>query len=209
MSLSERRPQEPAALDMDAGRARLAILAAAWAVFVLAVYCPDVGRGFVKDDFTWIRAAKSAIAQPAHLIVPKERAFYRPLVTASFALDYASHRWQPRGYGWTNVALYVACTAAVGILAFAIGLSEYAAILAAFLWAVIPHGVNMAVLWVEGARVSQRTLVAIRSNADALPKRGRIVLADERGATVSNFRNAFGDLRPKRCRPRSIDSGKQ
>jgi hypothetical protein len=48
--------------------------------------------------------------------------------------------------------------------------------------------------WVEGARVSQRTLTAIRSNADDLPSHGTIVLADERGAAVSNFRNAFGDL---------------
>jgi hypothetical protein len=59
-------------VDRHAGRARLAILAAAWAVFVLAVYCPDVGRGFVKDDFTWIRAAKQAIAQPSTFIILPE-----------------------------------------------------------------------------------------------------------------------------------------
>ena len=153
--------KKPAPLNVVAGRARLAILAAAWAVFVLAVYCPDVGRGFVKDDFTWIRAAKGAIAQPADLIVPREPGFYRPLVTASFALDYASHRWQPRGYGWTNVALYVACTAAVGILALAIGLSEYAAIMAAFLWAVNPHGINMAVLWLSGRTALCLTLFSV------------------------------------------------
>ena len=141
--------------------AGLTVLAAAWALFVLAVYCPDVGRGFVKDDFTWIRAAKRAIAQPSDLIVPREPGFYRPLVTVSFALDYASHRWQPRGYGWTNVALYVACTAAVGILASAIGLSEYAAVMAAFLWAVNPHGINMAVLWLSGRTALCLTLFSV------------------------------------------------
>ena len=29
------------------------LLAVAWIVFVAAVYVPDVGRGFVKDDVTW------------------------------------------------------------------------------------------------------------------------------------------------------------
>jgi len=89
--------------------ARLLILLLAWAGFIVAVYCPDVGRGFVKDDFTWIRAAQTAIAQPSTIVLPKEPGFYRPLVTATFVLDYAEHAWRPRGYGWTNVGLYIAC----------------------------------------------------------------------------------------------------
>ena len=31
----------------------VSVLAIALVLFVVAVYCPDLGRGFVKDDFTW------------------------------------------------------------------------------------------------------------------------------------------------------------
>ncbi|PYR13551.1 MAG: hypothetical protein DMF99_01050 [Acidobacteria bacterium] len=133
----------------------------AWFVFVLAVYCPDLGRGFVKDDFTWIRAAKNALAQPSRILVPSEPGFYRPLITTSFLLDYRIHRWRPRGYGWTNLGLYVACTFAVAALASAIGLPITAAIIAAFLWAVNPHGINMGVLWLSGRTSLCLTLFSI------------------------------------------------
>ena len=33
------------------------LLTIASIVFIAAVYCQDVGRGFIKDDFTWIRTA--------------------------------------------------------------------------------------------------------------------------------------------------------
>jgi MFS family permease len=72
-----------------ADRRRWSILAFAWAGFVLAVYCPDIGRGFVKDDFTWIRAARTALAKPSTFVVPKDAGFYRRVVAASFAIDYA------------------------------------------------------------------------------------------------------------------------
>ena len=126
------------------------LLAIAWVVFVAAVYCPDVGRGFIKDDFTWIRAAQTATINPVALIRQPDAGFYRPVVTLAFASDYAVHGWKPRGYGWTNLALYVLCTGAVAALALAIGLSRRVAVLSAFLWAVNPHGVNMAILWLSG-----------------------------------------------------------
>src|SRR5437764_13299015 len=94
-------------------RMQIALLGSAWFVFVLAVYCPDLGRGFVKDDFTWIRAAKNALAQPLRILVPSELGFYRPLITTSFLLYYRIHRCQPRGYRWTSHGLYVAGTFAV------------------------------------------------------------------------------------------------
>lgn len=53
-------------------RVRLCLLAIAWALFVAAVYCPDLGRGFVKDDFTWIRAAKTAIASPSTIVFQRD-----------------------------------------------------------------------------------------------------------------------------------------
>jgi hypothetical protein len=94
----------------------------AWIVFVAAVYFPDVERGFIKDDFTWIRAAQAATAAPVTVIRQRDAGFYRPLVTRSFALDAAAHGWQPRRYGWTNLSLYVLSTAAVALLTLALGL---------------------------------------------------------------------------------------
>jgi hypothetical protein len=133
-------------------------LAIAWIVFVAAVYAPDVGRGFIKDDFTWIRAAQAATARPITLIRQPDPGFYRPMVTLAFALDYAAHGWRSRGYGWTNLALSILCAAAVAALALAIGVPSRAAALSAFLWAVNPHGVNMAILWLSGRTASLLTL---------------------------------------------------
>jgi hypothetical protein len=140
-------------------------LGAAWIVFVAAVYCPDVGRGFIKDDFTWIRAAQSAAAEPITLIRQRDAGFYRPAVTLSFALDYGAHGWKPRGYGWTNLALYVFCALAVALLALALGLSPSIALLGAFLWTTNPHGVNMAIVWVSGRTATLLTLFSVLAAA--------------------------------------------
>ena len=105
-------------------------LAVAWILFVAAVYFPDVGRGFIKDDFTWIRAAQTATAAPVTLIRQRDAGFYRPLVTLSFAIDFAAHRWQPRGYGWTNLALYVLWAISAVLLTLALGLPMQTAMLA-------------------------------------------------------------------------------
>ena len=136
-------------------------LAVAWIVFVVAVYGPDVGRGFIKDDFTWIRTAQSAIARPVTLIRQPEAGFYRPVVTLAFALDYSVSGWGARGYGWTNLSLYVLCAAAVAMLALALGLPPRAALLAAFLWAANPHGINMAILWLSGRTATLLTLCSV------------------------------------------------
>ena len=137
----------------------------AWIVFVAAVYFPDVGRGFIKDDFTWIRAAKAATAAPVTLIRQPDAGFYRPLVTLSFAVDAAVHGWQPRGYGWTNLSLYVLCAAAVALLTLALGLPPTTALLAAFLWSVNPHGMNMAILWLSGRTATLLTLFSLLAAA--------------------------------------------
>ena len=119
-------------------------------MLIAAVYLPDIGRGFVKDDFSWIRAARAVIEKPSDLVIPQQAGFYRPLVTASFALDHLVHGWQPRGYGWTNLALYAACAVAIACLGMTLGLSRWAAVVAAFMWAINPHGINMALVWLSG-----------------------------------------------------------
>jgi hypothetical protein len=141
------------------------LLTIASIVFIAAVYCPDVGRGFVKDDFTWIRTARAAAISPVTLIRQPDVGFYRPIVTLTFAFDYAVHGWKPRGYGWTNLALYVLSAGGVAALALAIGLSPRVAVLSAVLWAVNPHGVNMAVLWLSGRTALLLTLFSLLAAA--------------------------------------------
>lgn len=153
------------------------LLAIAWVVFVAAVYCPDVGRGFIKDDFTWIRAARAATSRPATLIRQPDAGFYRPIVTVAFAFDYAVHGWRPRGYGWTNLALYVLCVFAVAALARALGLSRWVAVLSAFLWSVNPHGVNMAVLWLSGRTALLLTLFSLAAAVAFVRKRFGVAAA--------------------------------
>lgn len=136
-------------------------MTAVWVVLGGMVYGPDLGRGFVKDDFTWIRSAKSVVLKPARLAVPDEPGFFRPVVTATFVVDYLRNGLDAREYGWTNLTLYIACAIAVVLLAVSLGLSWPAAATAGFLWAVNPHGINMALIWLSGRTSLCLTLFSV------------------------------------------------
>jgi hypothetical protein len=148
----------------------IAVLIVAWAMFATAVYLPDVGRGFVKDDFGWVEAGRAALHAPADALMPRTPGFYRPAVAFTFAADYLLHDVRPRGYGFTNLALYLACIGAILVLCRALGLSPAAATLAAVLWGANPHGINMALVWISGRTSLCLTLFAVLS-AIALVKR--------------------------------------
>ena len=45
---------------------------------IAAVYLPDIGRGFVKDDFGWIRDARVARVDLVRLVQLSHPGFYRP-----------------------------------------------------------------------------------------------------------------------------------
>jgi hypothetical protein len=130
-------------------------------VFVAAVYLPDVGRGFVKDDFGWIEAGRAALASPLRAFAPDAPGFFRPAVAFTFAGDYVLHGIHPRGYGFTNLALYLACAGALWILCRTLDLTPCGAAAATLAWAVNPHGINMAVVWISGRTSLCLTLFAI------------------------------------------------
>lgn len=138
-----------------------AILAGSWLLFATAVYLPDVGRGFVKDDFGWVETGRAAATAPVDALLPEAPGFYRPAVAFTFAFDYLLHGVRPRGYGFTNLALYLLCIGAISRLCREVGLSTAAATLAAILWAVNPHGINMAVIWLSGRTSLCLTLFAV------------------------------------------------
>ena len=62
------------------------ILGMTWVVFLSAVYLPDLGRGFVKDDFAWIKTSRvrsrcarsSASTPPAQLPMQTRLMFVPP-----------------------------------------------------------------------------------------------------------------------------------
>ena len=89
--------------------------AAALLLVFLIAYGFDCGSGFISDDFAWILHSRwrdaSDILRP-----PGAGAFYRPLVSLSFALNHAMFGLDARGYGWTNLALTLACAAALAAL---------------------------------------------------------------------------------------------
>jgi hypothetical protein len=112
----------------------------------LLTYADDAGRGFIKDDFAWIRASEGSW----RVFLRDTGGFYRPLVSLTFAANHALFGLSPRGYGATNLALAIAVAALAALAARRAGLSCGAGLLAAALWAFNPHGVNMAILWISG-----------------------------------------------------------
>lgn len=189
--------------------ASVVVLPIACALFLVAVYFPDAGRGFIKDDFTWIRTARSAIAHPRTLIRQPEAGFYRPVVTLAFAFDYAVHGWKPRGYGWTNLGLCIACALALGALALALGLPRRAALLAAVLWTINPHGINMALLWLSGRTATLLTLFSLLTAVAFLRRRygaaalllALALLSKEEAVLLPFILLAWGWIRDRGVRP--------
>jgi hypothetical protein len=121
-----------------------------WLLFIVAVFLPDIGRGFVKDDFAWIATGRAGLTDIGAIVRPRTPGFYRPLVAASFALNYRFFGLNARDYGIMNLALYALCAVAIGLLIRQIGMTWAAAVVGAFVWAVNPHGIGMAVIWISG-----------------------------------------------------------
>jgi hypothetical protein len=146
---------------------RVALSAAALLAIVLAAYLPDLGHGFIRDDFRWIREGRSESLSQLLDLFTTNVGFYRPLVSISFAADHALWGLEPFGYGLTNLALLLIDAALLGALARRLGLPAAAAVLAAAVFTLNFHGVNMAVLWLSG-RTSLLALLFALSAAQAM-----------------------------------------
>ena len=114
-------------------RAAIALLAAAF----LAIYLPDIAHGFIKDDFAWIRTGSAGI-------------FFRPVVSAVFAFDFAAWGLNPFGYGITNLVLALLDAVLVALLVRRSSLPPAAAVFAAAVWAFNFHGISMSLRWLSG-----------------------------------------------------------
>ena len=155
------------------------VLCAAVLSFAFAlVYLPDVGHGLVKDDFGWIahssvRSWQDAVA----LFRTAPTAFFRPVVSLSFAVNQRVCGLHPRCYGITNFCLALACAIGVGLLARAVSIRAGAALFAAAVWIFNWHGINMAVLWVSGRTALIFTLFATFGVLALIARRSALAVA--------------------------------
>lgn len=129
-------------------------------MFLLA-YLPDIGHGLVRDDFGWIRHSRLIDGRTLADLFQANVGFYRPLVMVSFALDYAIWGIRPFGYGLTNVAIVIVNAALVNVLARRLTLPPAAALMAAAVWALNFHGINVSILWLSGRTALMVTLFSL------------------------------------------------
>lgn len=104
---------------------RLATPASAAVLLVaafLAAYVPDAGRGFIKDDFRWVRETRLDSIRDAPKLFARTDGFYRPLVSLTFAANSAASGITPVAFGLTNVALAIAGAILLFVLARRLGL---------------------------------------------------------------------------------------
>ena len=125
--------------------AALVLLAA-----VCAVYLPDIGHGFIRDDVGWVGRNQLSSWSDARELLKARAGLFRPAVSWSFALERRACGTSPLCYGLTNFVLLIACAAGVAALARALSLPSGAALVAAAIWVFNWHGISSAVLWISG-----------------------------------------------------------
>jgi hypothetical protein len=137
----------------------------------LIVYVPAAGRGFISDDFRWV--LESRIRHPADVprLFVETTGFYRPIVSLSFALNEWLGGTNPLAFGLTNAALAVLTATAIARLVRLLQLPAGASVLAAGVWLLNIHGINMAVLWISGRTALFLTLFAVLAAAAVVQKK--------------------------------------
>ena len=128
---------------------RSGVAVSALVVAFVLIYLPDLGHGFIKDDFGWVLRGAVANVTDLTALLTGDVGFYRPAVSLSFAIDRAIWDTNPFGFGVTNLVL---CLADATLL-FALARRFYtppAAGFASAVWLFNFHGINMAILWLSG-----------------------------------------------------------
>src|SRR5262245_33359075 len=129
---------------------------------VLLTYAPDIGRGFVADDFGWIYFSRiDSLAKAWQLLVEGAPGFYRPMVALSFGIDELVYGLNPTGYAITNLAMAFAIVVGIIWLGVSLRLSAVAAVFGAGLWILNFHGISTALLWISGRTSLLTTMFAV------------------------------------------------
>ena len=127
------------------------LAAAVLLAILIAIYGPGIGKGFVKDDVVWVGNNHVTSWADVRALLVRTDGFYRPLVAATFAIDRAVYGVEPFGFGVTNLSLLLlgAGRARVSGQRHSV-FGPTTAVMAAGVWALNFHAVNMAVLWLSG-----------------------------------------------------------
>ena len=129
---------------------------------VLLTYAPDIGRGFVADDFGWIYFSRiDGFANAWRLLVEGAPGFYRPMVALSFGVDERLYGLSPAGFAVTNLAMAFAIVAGIVWLGTSLRLPALAAVFGAGLWILNFHGISTALLWISGRTSLLTTMFAV------------------------------------------------
>lgn len=138
---------------------------------LLLAYLPDVGHGFVSDDFTWIVAARDFLHDPSLAALLRTTNFLRPLVTLSFAFNWSLTGAHAAAYGAFNLVLVLACAGLIFGTCRLLALSVPASLAAAAAWSFNFHGINMAILWISGRTSLLLTFFALLTAVCTLRRR--------------------------------------
>ena len=149
-------------------------LGSLFAIFLL-IYLPDIGHGFIQDDFGWIAHSRAESLEDVVGLFGRNVGFFRPLVSATFALDHAIWNLNPFGYALTNLVLFLVDAVLLFCLAGRLQLSKEVAFFATGLWAFNFHAVNMSLLWISGRTALLMIAFALTAALAAL--RGRMIVS--------------------------------
>jgi hypothetical protein len=141
---------------------RLTIASLVLFTAICAVYLPDVGHGFIRDDAGWVGPRSFrfnvrkdgrlvfSLSDARNLLTKAHAGLFRPAASLSFAVERRACGTSPLCYGLTNFALLIACGVGVVGLAQALSLPPGAALVAGAIWVFNWHGISSAVLWISG-----------------------------------------------------------
>jgi hypothetical protein len=135
------------------------------------IFVPDIGHGFIKDDFAWITQSHVTSVGDVVALFGRNVGFYRPMVSASFAVDHKFWHLDSFGYGLTNLLLFLVDAALLFCLAKCLSLPTAAAALAVGAWAFNFQGVNMALLWISGRTALLLGMFALAAALAVLDRR--------------------------------------
>lgn len=125
-----------------------------WLIALLAVqfllFAPNLGKGFVTDDFTWLADIVTLDKADFAKSLSAGGGFCRPLVGLSFALQYKIWGLSPLAYGYFNLILHLANILLVFLLLNSFTSSTRYALVVAFLFAFNAKGTHHAVGWISG-----------------------------------------------------------
>ena len=150
---------------------RAGVDAALVGLVAVAVHGRSIGFGFTDlDDRDLVVDDQAFLAQPSSLwrvfgraymhVVDSGHAYYRPLVTWTYALDAQWSAARPFGYHVTNVALWAGAVLVVWGLLRCIGLGRAVAVLGALVFAVHPTLVPAAA-WIPGRNDSLLCILGV------------------------------------------------